>query len=201
MTALLTGTASLAAAVALLFLRHYRPAVFVFVWLSATLFLWTLFDPSVWTPEGFLVSESSLAVAAAFVGIGASRRAGARPDVMFSALCLVLTAGVAGQIACDHVPMVRNFAYRGLAFADLAVVALLATVAQRSVVVDRLDGVALRWLTLAFAFSSLRLLLFEFHFGLGRFFGWLQVGAWIGAMLLIAREAIGQNRRHRETWP
>lgn len=194
MTALLTGTASLAAAVALLlFLRHYRPAIFCFVWFASVSFLWALLDPSVWTPEGFLASESVLAVLASFVAIGAARRARTRPDVMFSALCLALTAGVAGHIATTHVPEVRHFAYRGLAFVDLGAVAVLAWIAQHSRIEDPLDGVALRWLALSFGLSSLRLLLFEYHFGLGRLVGWLQVFAWIAGMLLIARTAIGHR--------
>lgn len=194
MTALLTGTASLAAAVAMLFHRHYRPAVFSFVWCAAIMFLWALFDPTIWTPENFLASEGILATIAVLIGIGASRRASTRDDVIFSALCLMLTCGVAGQIAFDHVPMVSHFGYRGLVFVDLAVAACLATIAQRSVIVDRLDSVAVRYLALCFGLSSLRLLMFEFHFGLGRLLGWLQAFAWVAGMLLIAREAIAPRR-------
>lgn len=193
MTALLTGTASLAAFVAVALFRSDRVAVCLLTGFSGAAFLAVLFWPTIWTPETFVASESILAVAATLVAIGAARRGGTMPDVMLSAACLALSAGVAGDIAAVHVPQIQNFAYRGTAFLDLATCAVLATIAGRTEIRDRIDAIATHWLAICFGLSALRLLMFEVHFGVGRFLAWLQAFAWVIAMLGIARQAIGQS--------
>lgn len=196
MTALLTGTAALAAFVALLTLGEMRGrwGLLYLTGCASSFFLLALYRPADWTPEAFVTSESLLAVAATVAGIEAARRARTRPDMLFAAFCLAGTAGAIGWYSMRLVPLLPDghWAYRGTAFLDLAVTALLATIAQRSAIVDRLDRAALPWLAACFGLSCLRLLLFEIHFGLGRFFGWLQVFAWTVGMLLIARAAIAR---------
>lgn len=195
MSHLLTGTASLAACLSLWMYARHRTELVAFTSLASALFLLTLFKPALWTPEFFVASEAALSVGAVLCAMSAARRANARPDVMFSALCLALTAWVAGSMALVHVPMLEHFAYRGTAFLDIAVCAVLATVSGRCVLEDRLDSVSLRWLALTFALSGVRLLMFEAHRGLGLFCGWLQVGAWTTAMLGIAWQAIARSQR------
>lgn len=195
MSHLLTGTASLAACLSLWMYARHRTELVAFTSLASALFLLTLFKPELWTPEFFVASESALSVGAVLCALSAARRANARPDVMFSALCLALTAWVAGSMALAHVPMLEHFAYRGTAFLDIAVCAVLATVSGRCVLEDRLDSVSLRWLALTFALSGVRLLMFEAHQGLGLLCGWLQVGAWTTANLGIAWQTIARSQR------
>lgn len=194
MSHLITGTAALAACVTVWAYARDRVALCAFLSLSSTLFLLTLFRPDLWTPELFVASESTLSLAAVLVALSAARIAATTPEVRFIALCHACTAGVAGFIVANGVPELEHFAYRGTAFLDFAVVAVLATVAERAQLLDRLDSVALRWLALTFAFSGLRLLLFEAHRGVGLWFGWLQVITWTVAMLGITWQAIARSQ-------
>ena len=195
MSHLLTGTASLAACLSLWMYARHRTELVAFTSLASALFLLTLFRPAMWTPEFFVASEAALGFGAVLCSLTAARRAFTRPDVMFSALCLALTAGVAGSMAQTHVPMLEHFAYRGTAFLDIAVCAVLATISGRTVIEDRLDSVSIRWLALTFALSGVRLLMFETHLGVGLFLGWLQVGAWTVCMLGISWQATARSQR------
>lgn len=192
MTHLLTGTAALAALIAVW--KSDRHALRALLAFASACFLTTLFVPSLWTPESFVAVEGSLCLLATFVGLAAARRARAHWLVTGAALCLMCSAAVMGLIADGHVPYVRNYAYRGVAIADLATAALLLTVPGRMHIHDHLDSVALRYLGLAFGLSGIRLLLFEAHFTLGNFVGWLQVFVWVTGMLLICFASLRARR-------
>jgi hypothetical protein len=187
---LLTGTSSLAALVALAVHARDRAALGILTTFATAMTLLVLFRPALWSPEVFVFSESGLALLCVVVALAAARRAMGPQEALWAALFLAGAAGVGGWIALRFVPLIANFAYRGAAFVDLAAAAVLATVASRSVIVDRLDSVAVRWLALVCGLSALRLLMFEFHFGFGRFLGWLQAFAWCGCMFLIAWQAL-----------
>lgn len=193
-THLLTGTAALAACVTVWAYAPARTALCAFLTLASSLFLLTLFRPDLWTPELFVASESTLALGAVLMALSAARNAVCWPEAKFIALCHTCTCGVAGIIVAHSVPELEHFAYRGTAFLDFGVVAVLATIAERATLLDRLDSVALRWLGLTFALSGLRLLLFESHQGLGLIFGWAQVICWTLAMLGIAWQAIARSQ-------
>ena len=192
---LLTGVASLAALLALLWRRHDRAALEVLYGAATGFFLATLFWPEQWDPEHFCTSEITLAFLAVFVGLAASRRAKRwcfdYGPAMFSALCNVCSCGVVGAMALWFVPAVPS--YRGLAFVDLAVVAALTTIAKRFRLSDQLDEWACWSLSLCFGASVCGFVLFEYSQPLGRALERTGTLLWIVAALGTARIAFSSH--------
>lgn len=192
----LVAVATLGAGVAVALSGVRRLALAVMLLGAGMVYVAGLLAPDLWTFEVTALTECGVAFLAVLYGLGAARRARAGRGVMLAALGLVAAVVVGAVVAQVSLPLERAYAYRGLAFADALAVAVLAAIAGKRILTDRIDNAAVPWLVVPFALSAVYFLLHETpEVATRRAVDAAQQVAWVWAMLCISRAALGAQPR------
>lgn len=190
--ALLTATVSATAFLGLFGLRRKYPALLLLCGTSAITIGLTIFDPTLWSVEYAFALECICAALAVFIGLAAA------PQGWITA-AQVIVLGLIGR-AMLELPAGEHWAYRGLAFVDVAAAIVLnaahTDLAPNACPVARAATFRLR---VVFALQAIYLSSWEFGVRVAVLLGFVTSAVYCWAMLGIAAAAAGVIRRPGET--